>query len=246
MPQFQHDINADMLIQSIKQLLTMALPNTCALCQCHSSNGTDLCDSCMQCLPWNQQACQQCAMPLADKAQTHCGQCLKNPPPFDRMLSLFIYKRPITHMINQLKFHSKLVQSKLLGELLAEKITQYYKQENLPELIIPVPLHKKRLIQRGFNQSTELAKPISRALNIPIDKHACVRSKHTQAQSSLHAKLRKQNTKGAFAMNKTINATHIAIIDDVVTTGSTISELSKTLRQQGAKLIDIWCCARTI
>ncbi len=232
------------LIDHFTQIL---LPHTCVLCQCKSENLTDLCQYCYQQLPWSQPACQQCAMPLTDATQTHCGQCLKKPPPFEKTLALFAYKRPITHMINQLKFHNRLVQSKILGDLLANKIIQHYESHEQPELIIPVPLHKKRLQTGGYNQSLELAKPISRHLNIPIENHACIRIKNTQAQSSLHAKRRKHNTKNAFSLISPIDAQHIAILDDVVTTGSTVTEFSQMLRKHQSNMrIDVWCCARTL
>lgn len=149
-------------------------------------------------------------------------------------------------MITQLKFHEKLTHAKLLGQLLTRKIIQHYKNTALPTLIIPIPLHKKRLQERGFNQALEIAKPISNALNIKIDKSSCIRKKYTTAQSSLNATDRKKNIINCFELLQPITATHVAILDDVVTTGETTREFAETLKNRGVEKIDIWCCARTL
>lgn len=162
------------------------------------------------------------------------------------MLALFDYTFPIDHMITQLKFHEKLIYAKLFGQLLTQKIIQHYKDIPLPALIIPVPLHKKRLQERGFNQALEIAKPISKKLNLKIDKTSCIRKKYTAAQSSLSATERKQNIKHSFELIHPITASHIAILDDVITTGETTRELSEILKNHGVKKIDLWCCAHTL
>ena len=113
-----------------------------------------------------------------------------------------------------------------------------------PELLIPIPLHNQRYRQRRFNQATEIARPISRLLGIPLNLNACVRIRDTTPQFDLPAKLRKKNLRKAFAMKKAICANHIAIIDDVVTTGNTVNELAKVVRRSGVERIDIWSFAR--
>ena len=149
-------------------------------------------------------------------------------------------------MITQLKFEEKLIYAKLLGQLLAKKILQHYTNTSLPTLIIPVPLHKKRLQERGFNQALEIAKTVSRLLKIKIDKTSCIRKKHTAAQSTLDAQTREENIKDSFELIQSIAASHIAILDDVITTGATTQELAKTIQQSNPKKIDFWCCAHTL
>jgi ComF family protein len=149
-------------------------------------------------------------------------------------------------MITQLKFEEKLIYAKLLGQLLAKKILQHYTNISLPTLIIPVPLHKKRLQERGFNQALEIAKTVGRLLNIKIDKTSCIRKKNTAAQSTLDAQKREENIKHSFELTQPITASHIAILDDVITTGATTQELAKTIQQSNFKKIDIWCCAHTL
>lgn len=113
-----------------------------------------------------------------------------------------------------------------------------------PQRLIPVPLHRKRYHQRGFNQAIEIAQPISRQLNIPLDTRCCLRRVDTTAQAELHADERRKNIRGAFQVRHHINYKHVAIIDDVVTTGATVNELAKMLRKEGVTKIEVWCCAR--
>lgn len=126
-----------------------------------------------------------------------------------------------------------------------DAVTQDLEWNNsMPDLIIPIPLHTSRLRQRGFNQALEIARPISKKLNIPIDTQGICRTKATVAQSSLPAKLRRQNIRQAFTSNRRFDGLKIALLDDVVTTGHTVEECSQLLKQQGAQEIDIWCVAR--
>lgn len=193
-------------------------PGTCILCDLNSKRQQDLCPNCENNLPW-----------------------LTNLLP-NNIFASFHYQEPIAHLITNLKFNHKLIYAKILGDLMVAKLKQ---QNSLPELIIPVPLHKKRLKERGFNQALEIARPIAKQLNIPIDFNSCQRIKPTEAQSLIPAKQRQQNVKGAFIVKQEITAKHVVIIDDVVTTGNTTKELSYTLQQAGVTKIDIWCCAKT-
>lgn len=208
----------------------------------------DICFDCQNDLPWLKTACDQCAMPFADqhKAGNQCGTCLKKPPYFDKTIALFHYQTPINHLITSLKFQHKLNHAHVLGQLMAEKIEDYYKEQNKPEYIIPVPLHSKRLRERGFNQALELARPLAKKLGIPLLLQQCKRIKQTEAQSSTPAPGRAQNIKNAFVFNPEFSAAHVAIIDDVMTTGSTVNELARMLKKAGVARIDVWCCARTL
>lgn len=142
-----------------------------------------------------------------------------------------------------MKFDKKLIYTYLLGKLLAEYI-KGLPLAAMPEVMIPVPLHPKRLRERGFNQSTEIAKLLKKYLTLPINQSILVREKYTQAQTRLKAKDRSRNLKDAFCSLKSTNYEHIALIDDVMTTGSTAQEASKILKKQGTKQISVWCLAR--
>jgi ComF family protein len=200
-------------------------------------------------LPILPRNCRQCAQFLTSTSlpaqDLHCGSCLKTPPPFDATYALFPYFPPIIGLIRQLKFKHQLTHAKALAELLLQQIkTDWYKHKPLPDLLIPVPLHPYRLRERGFNQAIEIAKPIAKALDIPLDLHGMQRIKPTAVQSSLPAKERGRNMANAFALNRDYSALSVCLIDDVITTGHTISACARLLKQNGAKHIDVWCCAR--
>ena len=230
-----------MLLEKLISLSHYLLPAQCILCRSPAKSG--LCVDCQKELPILPHHCPRCAQFLTIPAA--CGKCLTTPPPFDCTYVLFPYQSPIAQLITELKFNGELSQATVLGRLLLQKIAQdWYRDKLLPELIIPVPLHPQRLRERGFNQAIEIAKPIAKTLRIPLDRYGVVRIKHTAAQSSLAAKKRQQNIRQAFLATQNYPDKHIAVLDDVITTGNTVRELSTVLKKQGAKRIDIWCIAR--
>jgi ComF family protein len=115
-----------------------------------------------------------------------------------------------------------------------------------PEWIIPVPLHAERLRERGYNQALEIARPIAKKLQIPLQTRYCTRILPTLAQASMTAEERRRNMKNAFAVEELFQARHVAIVDDVLTTGSTVSEFARMLKKSGVARVDVWCCARTV
>lgn len=228
----------------LKKIASWLLTRTCSLCGDHSTRDEDICAPCYEDLPFLLNACEQCAKPLPVNAVT-CGICLKHPPSFDRTFAAFIYQPPVTKLITNLKFGEKLNNARLLGELMTLEIqNKWYQHGPLPEVIIPVPLHSSRLKERGFNQAVEIAKPIAKKLRIPLAYSLCERVKATQAQAQLPANLRKANVRNAFRVVEHLSLNHVAVIDDVMTTGFTMLELCRTLKKSGVKTIDVWCCAR--
>jgi len=145
-------------------------------------------------------------------------------------------------MIQQLKFHQKLYFATFLGELMSEHIRAC--KLSVPDVLLPVPLHAQRLLQRGYNQALELARPLAKVLSVALAVDHCQRIKPTEEQSKLPARHRKSNIKHAFRVTKDLTNMHVAIVDDVMTTGSTVDELSKCLLEAGAKRVDVWVCAR--
>jgi len=226
-----------------KQLKNNVLSQSCLLCGDESDNGLGLCSGCINDLPHNQIACPVCALPTI-KASI-CASCLNNKKPlFNNSIALFRYQYPVNLIIQNMKFNSDLVAAKCLGQLLARKILE--KGVAMPECIVPVPLHPSRLRQRGYNQAIEIARPVSRILGLPIDLKICNRHRRTKSQTALTEKQRKQNVRNAFSMTGKSYYRHIAIVDDVMTTGSTINELAKLLAGAGTIKIDIWVCARAL
>lgn len=184
-------------------------------------------------------ACATCAVALPVKGQ--CGSCQNRLPAFDRTTALFHYQPPVDWLIQGLKFGEKLANGRFLGEqmaaLLAATLTV------TPDLIIPVPLHPQRMRTRGYNQALELAKPLSKALAAPLWQHV-ERTVATDAQSLLALDKRRNNIKGAFRVNRSLEGARVAIVDDVMTSGSTVGELARVLRLHGARSVEVFVCAR--
>ncbi len=214
----------------------------CILCQ--TTSKTYFCTDCYADLPWNHTSCQSCALPLIT-AEPQCGQCLQKSPAFDNTISVFNYDDPIDYLISQFKFQQQLAVGKLLSQLLFAKLMAYYHNHPKPTLVIPIPLHRKRMIERGYNQALELAKPIAKQLTLKISGSHAKRIRDTKRQSDLALTQRAKNVRGAFTSKSLKNTPHVAVVDDVITTGHTMQTFCQTLRHAGATQIDVWCIART-
>ena len=224
------------------------LPNYCTLCGEKIINANkSLCQACQEQLPWLGKGCLYCSLPVTDAQirEAICGHCQQSPPPFQHSYCLFRYGYPIDQLISQLKFNQQLMIGKLLGQLMAEFVCAQSRLEALPESIIPMPLHKRRLRQRGFNQAYEIAAICAKKLNIPLPHGVCHRIKDTPPQLGLDAKTRRRNLCHAFRIDKTFKFRSVAIVDDVMTTGSSMREISSELLQAGVEHIELWCIART-
>ena len=219
------------------------LKSSCVLCGGITNEPISLCKPCQRDLPRIQNACHQCGLPAVESQYNLCGQCVKVPPTIDYTHSVFYYEPPIDFLVGQLKFEEKLSCAAILGNLLAESIAQ---MDDLPDVIVPVPLYKKRLFKRGFNQSLEMARPVSKQLQIAIETNLVSRTKSTRAQAKLNLAQRKKNIKGCFKVQQNHRYQHVVLVDDVITTGSTINELARILKQSGVKKVGVWSIARAI
>jgi ComF family protein len=214
-------------------------PQSCFLCGGISTKV--VCTACLADLPFSDTTCQHCGKPSEEDVK-ECDQCRLAPPPYTHTQSVFSYAYPINTLIPAAKFHQNLAVLNLLGHLMAQRLTI----EPRPDILVPVPLHRKRLRERGYNQSLELAKRITKMTGIPLEKKACKRVIDTKAQTSLAtAQERQENLKGAFQLTRyKSDWQHIVLIDDVMTTGSTVTELAIVFKDAGIKRVDVWCCAR--
>jgi ComF family protein len=154
----------------------------------------------------------------------------------------FRYAYPLDHLVRGLKFRKELPCGRVLGELFARRLL--VREEALPEAIIPVPLAARRYRERGYNQASELAVSIQRVTRMAVRSDLVVRLRETAEQAGLNRKMRRRNVRGAFAVTALLIPPHIALLDDVVTTGSTVSELAKVLRRAGAQRVEVWAIAR--
>ncbi len=226
------------MAHQLRQLYSNLMPIPCLLCGTHSVD-TVICIDCLHQLPYSPNACPRCAMPLSHNAL--CGTCLNQPVSQDLSFSPFIYQAPLTRLISQFKYQNQLS----LTEFFADKMIHHRGTNELPQALIPVPLHPKRLRQRGYNQSHELAKVLSNQLDIVI-QHPIARTHATQPQAGLSFKQRKQNVKNAFQLVEPKVPNHVALIDDVLTSGQTANAITHLLRKSGVKTIELWTIARTI
>lgn len=170
-----------------------------------------------------------------------CPACLLNPPRWQKMIAPLQYRGLVRDYLIQLKFSEALYLAKTLGLECLEPFRQSHPR---PEILIPVPLHRERLNERGYNQALEIADVLSKMLNIPIDRKALTRIRSTQSQSGLSANQRTQNIRRAFAYAPRCEYRHVALIDDIVTTGSTVNEITKTLHRAGVEFVEVWALAR--
>lgn len=217
------------------------LPPTCLLCGNRGQPDRDLCLPCQEALLRNTACCRQCANPISDLNTNLCGSCLSRPPAFDTTCAPYLHHGAMRYLITTLKFHGRYQHARILGILLADFLQA---NADMPELIIPVPLHPGRYRQRGFNQAIEIARIVARQLQIPLNLHACRRQRNTRHQTGLTARQRRTNMTGAFALYRPLPARHAAILDDVMTTGATTHELARTLKNAGMERVDVWTCSR--
>ena len=222
--------------------------SSCVLCGDYVDRSISLCESCQADLPLITRACRQCGIPLNDTEQATnvslCGQCIQQSSSVDYTISVYHYETPLDYMISQMKFQQKLSYAAILGELLKSRILELTPDSVMPDAILPMPLHKKRIVKRGFNQSIEISRAIVRNKPLPVLLNAVKRSKETMEQAKLSKKDRQKNIRGCFEIFSAPIYSHIVIIDDVVTTGATVNELAKTLKNVGVKRVGVWSIAR--
>lgn len=207
---------------------------------CRQSSHSLLCEDCQSDIPVLDHYCIRCGMPLGGHTDI-CGPCALQPPVWDYLHILADFEFPFRALVHQMKYQKDYSCALLLGQMLANT---YPKTEAKPEAIIPVPLHWKRKWLRTFNQSEILAKPIQNQLNIPINRDVIQRIRSTKVQAGLNKQERLMNLKNAFQI-KSHRYRHVAILDDVVTTGVTVSTLVKLLKESGCQRVDVWAICRT-
>lgn len=219
----------------------------CSLCDERCEAGQSVCGACEAELPWLREHCSLCALPLPAPGLI-CGQCLKRPPAFDQVTVPWRFAFPVDTLISRFKHQSQWPLGRLLAEQLSRHL-QHAFDEGLPrpDALLPVPLARKRLRQRGFNQAQMLADWLSAALSIPVDTKLLSRVQDTPSQQKLDAASRRRNLRQAFAVTDEpqIVGRHVAVIDDVLTTGATAEALARLLKRSGAERVDIYCLART-
>lgn len=218
---------------------TTLLPQDCFLCAAPSQDRL-LCRACVAGLPrLTPERCPVCALPTPDA--NICGACLKQAPHFDATQAVFRYEFPLDRLIQSLKYAHRLASADFLGQALAQLPTPFR-----PDLILPVPLAPARLAERGFNQALEIARPLARALGAALEIRHIHRRRNTAPQASLPWKERKQNIRHAFECEIDLTGKTVLVVDDVMTTGTTLDELARVLKAHGAARVENRILARTL
>lgn len=225
-------------IASIAQRLR--LPSICALCNQYHRDYVAICSSCLQLLSPIGPACIYCALPLPDSNFLVCGFCCKEKPYVDHAIAAYHFEEPLRTLLHEFKYHEGLYLSSFFAKLIQNALPQEALQT---QCLLPVPMHPKRLQKRGFNQAAELAKQLGRRLKIPYDLSRCKKIINTAPQAGLNAEQRQRNLRHAFYVEP-LPYQHITLVDDLLTTGSTVNELAYILKKQGVNRVDVWCCAK--
>lgn len=204
----------------VDQLLAVVLPRRCAFCN-EPCGGRAACAGCEADLPW---------LPAAGPG---------------RVWAALSYEYPVDRLVAAAKFHRQLHAARTLGELLALYLDRA-RPGPPPEILVPVPLHRRRLAARGYNQAAEIARPVAALAGARIEARLCERTRATPEQSGLPAAARRRNLRNAFAARGRCDGARVAIVDDVVTTGSTAAALARALRDAGAAEVEVWAAARAL
>lgn len=218
------------------------------------SGRRNVCRGCRADLPWLSHACRRCGAPLPPAADGYaCAACSVATGAAERILTALAYEYPVDRLVTLAKFQARQDCARALGDLLADylRAARARGELEIPDVVMPVPLHRRRLARRGYNQAEEIAMPVAEMLQLPLAHRVCRRRVDTAAQTSLTGAARRKNVRGAFRIDVSVadasiaNAS-IAIVDDVLTTGSTVGELAAALRAGGAAAVQVWAVARSV
>ncbi|HEY8607136.1 MAG TPA: ComF family protein [Noviherbaspirillum sp.] len=235
--------------QRLSGIVRALIPCACALCG--GESGDIVCDGCnRQFFTARIGRCRMCAIPLpADASAVHiCGACLQRPPAFDAAVAAVDYVQPLEQLVLGLKFGGRLP----LAALLAQKLHAACQAAQVarPSLLTAVPLGSARLAERGFNQAAEIARPLAQLLQLPLDLRLLERRRDTLPQALLHPDERRRNMRRAFTVApshlRQVHGAHVAVVDDVMTTGETLSEAARALKRFGAARVTALVFARTV
>lgn len=230
-----HDI-----LNSCMKFMHTSLPHACLLCGGRTRSAS-LCPACAADLPRLPHArCPQCAQPTP--TGDLCGACLRHPPAFDAAQAVAAYAFPLDALIRHCKYQGAVELSALFARELASCV---WGSEPV-DLLIPMPLHPRRLGERGFNQAVEITRRLGRHLQLPWQADACARLRNTPPQAGLDLKARRRNLRGAFQCERDLSGRHVALVDDVMTSGTSLHELARAAKKAGAARVSVWVVARAL
>jgi len=221
----------------------------CVLCL-QPAQAMDLCIDCLDDLPWLGAGCRHCALPLPDASAAVCGRCARSGKlqDIDICVAALAYEFPVDRLITALKYIRKHEYARVLGELLAIRVHELVQTEGyvLPDIVVAVPLHPWRLLQRSFNQAAEITRWVAYRHHLLINTGLIRRVRHTPGQTGLKRSARLSNLRNAFTLTADVTDLRIALVDDVVTTTATTHALAQLLKRSGAAEVQVWAVARAI
>ncbi|HFZ8996274.1 TPA: DNA utilization protein GntX [Citrobacter freundii] len=226
----------------------LTIPGLCWLCRMPLAlSHWGICSVCASAIRCNITLCPRCGLP-AYHATLPCGRCLQKPPPWQRLVCVSDYVPPLSLLIQALKFSRRSEVAAALARLLLLEVLNARRTTDLrlPDRLVSVPLWQRRQWRRGFNQSDLLCRPLARWLGCAWQSQYLTRIRATATQHHLSARLRKRNLKNAFRLELPVQGLHMVVVDDVVTTGSTVAEIAQLLLRNGAATVQVWCLCRTL
>ena len=231
----------------VDRLLARICPWQCVLCR-EPAYGMDLCPGCLNDLPWLGRCCQACGLPLPVAGARLCGACRNRSGAVDRCVAALIYEYPVDRLITSLKYQRRVAHARVLAELLAIRIHEALTENELqlPELLVVVPMHFLRRYRRVHNHAELIARWLQREFAIPASARVVRRVRNTPPQAGLSRAARSRNLRNAFRVRSDVAGRRVALIDDVVTTGTTMQELARQLKAAGAIEVQVWAVARSL
>ena len=226
----------------------LPMPAACWLCRMPlklAHHG--ICCVCLRQLWQQPPVCPRCGLPSGNTARL-CGRCLLRPPYWQHLLAITPWQPPLKRLVNRLKFYRATAQSVMFARLILLRWQTAHRCHQLqrPDVLLSVPLHHHRAWQRGYNQLEDIAHKLAHWTGCHYDRQGLVRIRRGKVQHHLNAQARRRNLRGAFRIKADVCGKHIALLDDVVTTGSTVAEISRILLNAGAASVQIWCLCRTL
>ncbi|MBT5030677.1 MAG: ComF family protein [Proteobacteria bacterium] len=232
---------------TLRKLNNWLVPALCPLCgEVQESSSALVCNCCAANIAPNPAGCALCNDQIENGSI--CGRCITKPPAFDSLSAPWLYKTPMDELIGKAKFYENYALAYQLGLAAADYFLACYSEpysEPMPQALVPVPLYIGRLAERGYNQASLIADGISKISNVPVFKNIVYKNLATPAQSTLGVKTRATNLRNSYVAHKLSGIHHLAIVDDVATSGSTFNELSRELKNVGYQRVDCWCLARS-
>lgn len=236
-------------LRCARQALDFLLPHQCPLClqtvtarkEAGDISPVWLCDSCSATLPYNHHACRCCALPMAEASIDLCAECLLEPKPYERAISVFRYEGFIVDAISAYKQRRQLSSGRWLSEHLSQRIRAEHRA--LPDCIVPVPMHWRAGLQRGFNQSQDIARAVGQSIGLPV-RNVVEKTQPSSDQKTLTRRQRLANVRERFRCVAS-PPPRVALLDDVMTTGATARGIAEQLKLAGAETIELWMLART-